>query len=120
FGEPGTPTTTYPVQLLGSAAQDVGTWMWAHANINNFPAAVVADAVELSRVPVPALQTAELALTEDLPKRLTLVAATLRNRWTYHVLEPREGTQVWLLVGEQGVRLPDPTVLSVTGAITSA
>src|SRR5699024_7041012 len=22
FGEPGTPTTTYPVQLLGSAAQD--------------------------------------------------------------------------------------------------
>lgn len=107
-------------QLLGTAAEGPGTWMWAWNNVNGFPDHVLraANAVRRKGEAIAELKTAELPLQADLPLRLTLAAMALTDGWTYYSAPANPSTRAWLLLSGPRTVLPEPSVTRVVRVIT--
>ncbi|MET0549776.1 MAG: DUF6882 domain-containing protein [Xanthomonas sp.] len=99
FGE----DLSFPMQLLGTAAEASASWLWAWANTaSNLPPALLADANALrahgERDGIAELATASSALGEDGGHHLALLAGALRGRCYYRA--PYDGGALFFLLEE--------------------
>jgi hypothetical protein len=121
---PDGTTTTCRAHFLGTSAPGPGTWLWGWRNINGFPEEFVALAGRVRAAAeaqaVSELTTAELPLTDALPRRLTIAAKTL-TRLPMHYSGPiGGGSRAWLLIEHPDLELPPPTARRTADAILAA
>jgi len=113
----------FPVQLLGSAAEDSASWLWAWANTaSNLPEHLLVAATALrergERDGPAELATASLPLEDD-GHTLALLAAALSARCYYR--GPYRGGALFFLVDDVPATVfapcDDPRVLSLLGQL---
>lgn len=112
---------TVRAHLLGSAAPGPMSWLWAWVNSNGFPEAFFARSVDVrargTADSVPELTTDELPLTEGLPLRLTIAAKAITGLTAHYSPPVGGGTRIWLLLEDDRLALPAPTVLRTMEAL---
>jgi hypothetical protein len=110
--------------FLGTSAPGPNTWLWGWRNINEFPAEFVALAERVRAAGeaqgVAELTTAEIPLTGDLPRRLTLAAKTMTGLAAHYSGPIGGGSRAWLLIEHPGLELPPPTARKAADAILAA
>jgi hypothetical protein len=117
-------TLSCRAHFLGTSAPGPGTWLWGWQNINRFPAEFVALAERIRAAGeeqgVPELTTAELPLTDALPRRLTIAAKTVTGLPMHYSGPIGGGSRAWLLVEHPDLELPPPTARRAADAILAA
>lgn len=94
---------SFPVQLLGTAAEASASWLWAWANTaSHLPPALLADADALrahgEREGIEELAAPSSALGEDGGHQIALLAGALRGRCYYRA--PYDGGALFFLLEE--------------------
>lgn len=116
----------FPVQLLGSAAEDSDTWLWAWANTaSNLPEPLLIAANALrargEREGPAELATASLPLDGDDGHSLALLAAALSARCYYR--GPYRGGALFFLLDDVPAEVfapcDDPRVLRLLGQLVA-
>ncbi|MFD1722852.1 DUF6882 domain-containing protein [Amnibacterium endophyticum] len=116
--------TVWRAHLLGTASPEDGTWLWAHENVNGFPDAFVQQSRRVRafgrKHGVEQLAVPRLELDDELPGRLVRAVKALTGL-TAHVTAPigTGSTKAWLLVEDDALRLPPPTVARTVGVVMS-
>ena|SRR5258708_2109055 len=92
----------FPVQVLGSEADQPKTWLWAWANAaSNIPARLLACANDLkafgTREAISELTTSEMSLSKIDGHRLAIIASGLCNAACYY-RGPYDGGAVFLII----------------------
>ena len=121
---PDGATLVCRAHFLGTSAPGPKTWLWGWRNINEFPPDFVALA-ERVRVAgeeqgVAELTTAEIPLTDDLPRRLTIAAKTVTGLSAHYSGPIGGGSRAWLLIEHPDLELPPPTAQRTVDAILAA
>ncbi|MCC4591911.1 hypothetical protein LL974_12265 [Xanthomonas campestris pv. cannae] len=99
FGE----DLSFPLQLLGTAADTSASWLWAWANTaSNLPPALLTDAAALraygEREGIEELVAPSWAVGEDAGHHIALLAGALRGRCYYRA--PYDGGALFFLLDE--------------------
>ncbi|MET7142608.1 hypothetical protein M3S04_12600 [Xanthomonas sp. PPL139] len=99
FGE----DLSFPMQLLGTAAEASASWLWAWANTaSQLPPALLADATALrahgEREGIAELAAPSSALGEDGGHHIALLAGALRGRCYYRA--PYDGGALFFLLDD--------------------
>jgi hypothetical protein len=118
---PGGGTIVCRAHFVGTSAPGPGTWLWGWRNINDFPHAFVALAERVRAAGeaqgVPELTTAEIPLTRDLPRRLTIAAKTVSGLAAHYSGPIGGGSRAWLLIEHPDLELPAPTARRTADAV---
>jgi hypothetical protein len=121
---PDGQTLTCRAHFLGTSAPGPKTWLWGWRNINRFPEDFVALAERIRAAGeaqgVPELTTAELPLTDALPRRLTVAAKTVSGLPMHYSGPIGGGSRAWLLIEHPDLELPPPTARRTADAILAA
>lgn len=104
-------------ELLGSAAQEPGTWLWGWAN-SAFPPSVVESSTLLrtfgEQYEVAELRDGEVSLGEAEPREFAWwmggVAALLLGQLPTYTFEADSSTIGAIVLSDDRLRLPEPTV----------
>ncbi|HEY2672231.1 MAG TPA: hypothetical protein VGJ07_17915 [Rugosimonospora sp.] len=100
--------------LLGSASEDVGTWLWGWANRASFAPEVTAFGERIAQFGrehgVRELVEPELRLTPDIAARLVDAAKLITGRWTSYSGQAGPGLRTYLLIEAPELALPVPSV----------
>lgn len=110
----GARTLRTTVSLLGSTAEDVGTWLWGWANPSGFSPEVTALGQQVAefgrRHGVPELAEPELPLTPDIAARLTDATKVITGHWTSYSGEIGPGSRAYFLIDAPELVLPAPSL----------
>jgi hypothetical protein len=110
--------------LLGTSAPGPGTWLWGWRNINDFPPAFVELAQRVRTAgeeqDLPELTTAEIRLTDELPRRLTVAAKALTGLAAHYSERIGGGSRAWLLIEHPDLELAAPSAQRTMEAIVTA
>ncbi len=121
---PGGRATVCRAHFLGTSAPGPSTWLWGWRNINGFPPAFVALAERVRVVGeaqgVAELTTAELPLTDALPRRLAIAAKTVTGIAAHYSGPIGGGSRAWVLIEHPDLVLPQPAVRTAMEAILGA
>lgn len=111
-GERGTLRTT--VHLLGSTAENPGSWLWGWANPSGFSAEVTAlgkQTADFGRQhDLPELAGAEHPLTPDIAARLVDAVKVVTGHWTAYSGPIGPGSRAYFLIDAPELALPAATL----------
>ena len=110
----GQETLATTVHMLGSTAENPGTWLWGWANPSGYSEEVTAlgrQAAEFGRqYQIAELAEPEQPLTPQIGARLTDTVKIVTDHWTSCSFEVSPGSTAYFLIDAPVLALPAPSV----------